>query len=79
MYRIEFSPNTAKWVIALQKWGFLWVCIEGKEFDNYDAANAYVIEVGLNKIYRNYHNSYTANVMAGGAPQGYIVHQREVV
>lgn len=73
MYRIKFNPKTAVWQIALQKFGFFWVCIEGKEFANYDDAQAYVVGVGLNKVYRSYSDSYTAQVMNGQPNmQGYM-------
>jgi hypothetical protein len=69
MYRISFETNSSRWIIQLQKFGFLWVPLRelGKtqSWPDYDTAASYVEKVGLDKVYRNYANSTNAAIWAG--------------
>lgn len=70
MYRIVFDPRSAAWIIQLQEWGFIWRTIQAAEklrmFAEYDQAAAYVLQVGLDKVYRNYADSTVHVMMQGG-------------
>lgn len=70
MYRIVFDPDTAKWVIQLKAFGLFWRRIKTNPlgFENYDLAASYVENVGLDKVYRNYHRTAVAEIFAGGHP-----------
>lgn len=68
MFKIEFDPKTARWQIKIQQYGFLWTTIETQEvFDNYAQAERYVEQVGLRNCYRNYRETTTYHLVAGGA------------
>lgn len=72
MYKITFDTDTSRWTIQLLKYGFLWVPLsearKTQSWINYDDAMAYVDHVGLSKVYRNYHDSPTHQIMAGAQP-----------
>jgi hypothetical protein len=66
MYKIQFNPEKCCWEIKLSKfYGLLWVTLKGKEFPNIISAEDYVQGVGLDKVYRNWQQSYTEYMMGG--------------
>lgn len=66
MFKIEFNPEKCMWEIKLSKFfGLLWVTLKGKEFPNILSAEDYVQGVGLNRVYRNYRDSYADYVVNG--------------
>lgn len=60
MYKIKFDTEKALWIVQLQSMGFLWKAVVGKEFKTFDEADTWVRAVGIDKVYRNYADSYTA-------------------
>lgn len=69
MYRIIFNPSTAKWQIQLACClGLFWRTVtrlikgcDGNismelEFADFDEAAQYVADIGLAKVYRNWHD-----------------------
>lgn len=71
MYRITFNPTTAVWNIQLQTFGIFWVRVQTRdggiaEFHNFDAAEKYVREIGLGKVYRNARDTAAAQIWQGG-------------
>lgn len=65
LYKIVINPTTGKWVLQLQVFGFFWQQIGKETFDCYAAAREAADELGLDKVYRNYADSYTHQVMRG--------------
>ena len=54
MYRINFDPEQATFVIQIIQWGFLWVTVAtDKEFRTFDEARSHVNAIGLDKLYQD--------------------------
>lgn len=72
MYRITFDTKTAKWQVQLQTWYLFWRTIKTNPigFENYDLAAAYVEQVGLARVYRNWRNTAAASIWDGAQPYG---------
>jgi hypothetical protein len=67
MYKITFNTQKCCWEIKLSTvYGLYWSTLKGKEFPNIISAEDYVNSVGLNKVYRNWNESYADFVMKGG-------------
>lgn len=75
MYRIVFDTNKGRWVIQLQVFILFWadIKLEGSacSWEDYDAAAAYVVKVGLNKVYRDYRDSITHTISSGQIQRSY--------
>ena len=65
MFKIEFNPHTCAWEIKLQRFYIFWETLDGQSFGDYDSACEYVQSVGLDKVYRNYRDSYAEYVLGG--------------
>lgn len=66
MYKIDFDPNTCVWQIQLSRfYGLYWATLKDKAFANIGDAENYVKGVGLDKVYKDYRDSYADVVMRG--------------
>lgn len=66
MFKITFNPTKCMWEIKLSSFfGLVWVTLKGKEFSNITSAEDYIQCVGLDKVYRNYRDSYAEYVLGG--------------
>lgn len=70
MYRIVFDPMSAAWLIELRQHFFsAWIAIlEGdkvRHFTDHTEAGNYVTQVGLDKVYKNYHSVPVVRIMQG--------------
>lgn len=65
MFRIHFQPRGGFWCVQFERFGLFWetvqvsVSVEGSKprleplkFDTYEAADTYVVEKGIDQIYR---------------------------
>jgi len=59
MYRIIFNPRRAAWQLQLRT-HLIWRTVQTEasdvlEFADFEAAQGYVLRVGLQKVYRDWH------------------------
>ncbi len=56
MYRIIYSPRKAGWIIQISSFMIFWIKINDTAYGNFADAKAHVMNIGLDKIYRNYND-----------------------
>lgn len=67
MYRIVIDPDTASWIIQVQRFFLFWRQIGAETYPTYAAAKRQVETLGLDRVYRDYHQSFLHNVASGKA------------
>lgn len=65
MYRIVFDTQKCAWIIQLLRYQILWSTLKDQAFGDYESAAKYVRSIGLDNVYRNYHDSYASQVLGG--------------
>lgn len=66
MYRVKFDAKIGAWLVQLNRFYFLWESIEDKgevmTWVNFEAAMKHVKSIGLDRVYRNYADSYSQQI-----------------
>lgn len=66
MYRIEFNPETGKFIIEVLRFSLFWTAVTGAEFETFDQAQSRVAAIGLDKLYADKSaNRYREHIARG--------------